>query len=121
PAPAGSGAPPFFAPVKSEPGPAPPPTLALAWRLPKNFVIAGSIVGPYGAIPGYPKDGAQRYSLVSIQGSILAAVAVGVAWTPHPSFSIGAAFVNQIVKLKGQVTLSAYPGLVGAPEDPDYD
>jgi long-chain fatty acid transport protein len=121
PAPPGSGAPPAFAPVHSDIGPAPPPTLALAWRLPKNFVIAGGIFGPYGAIPGWPASGPQRYSLVSIEGSILASLALGVAWTPHPAFSIGAAFINQIVKLKGQVTLSAYPGLVGAPEDPDYD
>ena len=57
----------------------------------KNFVFALSGFGPNGRKLDYPANGPGRYSM--IETNVAEAFAqLSVAWRPHPTFSVGAAF-----------------------------
>lgn len=96
------------------------PTLAFVYRLDDRFSFALGAYAPWAGQLAFPEDGAQRYALVRNDGSIFlyihAAVAVRIG-----DLRIGGGVQNVIADVQQDVTLSAYTGLFGFPEDPEVD
>jgi long-chain fatty acid transport protein len=103
----------------------PIPTLAFSIQPHPKWVLAFGTWAPYAAIASYPEErtAPQRYSLFSLDGSVLAFVGAGAAFAPSKEWRIGAA----IGVLAGSFnTRVAFSGCVPerffcAPEDPDWD
>lgn len=117
------------APVEGSTPFLPIPTIALAVRVHPQWVVGGGIWIPYAALTSYPdalEGGApapQRYSLLSLDGSALAIIGVGAAYSPIPMVRIGA----NVGMLTGIMRTTVFAsGCVPerffcAPEDPDWD
>jgi long-chain fatty acid transport protein len=104
--------------------PLPVPTLAYGQKLGGGVSIAGGVFTPDGGIPDYPEGGPQRYSLVSLVGSVFVIPEVGLAWSPpsESALSVGVGVQDLITKFDARVDASGCPGKpVCAPEDPDFD
>jgi long-chain fatty acid transport protein len=111
----------------------PIPTLAVSHRFGlEHFTFGAGIFAPNTMLLNWPRSvpgpndtrdpGPTRYSLLSLQGSILANVVVGLAWHPHKRFSIGADAQFAIGRFKASNALSASDGVVCTfPEQPDCD
>lgn len=90
----------------------------------RNAMFAVGVLAPYAAITSYDESrtAPQRYSLISLDGSLLAVAGVWAAWRPHPMISVGA---GATVLLGSFVSRLAFPGcpatITCAPEDPDWD
>ncbi len=102
----------------------PIPTLALTWK-PKKvpwLTIAGGVWVPYIGIDSYPETGPQRYSNVSLNGSLLVVMELAAAFRINEHFWLGLGFENMYFKFHSRNTLSACPSQVDcAPEDPSFD
>lgn len=73
-------------------------------------------------VDGVEHPAPQRYSLLSLQGSVLSSVNAGVAWRPIRELSVGFATHVLLGNFNAQVALSACDGAICSfPEDPDYD
>ncbi|MCA9606152.1 MAG: outer membrane protein transport protein [Myxococcales bacterium] len=82
------------------------------------------VAAPNSVLAEWPQaaDAAQRYSILSMQGSLLATVNAGVAWRPIRELSIGLAGHMLIGSFDATVALSACDGVICSfPEDPEYD
>ncbi len=96
-----------------------------------NLTFGLSLTAPNAALMDWPQsitvDGMeqpapQRYSLLSMQGSILSTVTAGVAWRPIRELSIGFASHLLLGTFNAQVAHSACDGVICSfPEDPEYD
>jgi long-chain fatty acid transport protein len=70
----------------------------------------------------YPENGPQRYSLVTMVGSILTNLTAGVAYKGIPGLSIGADVQLITGRFKAETVLSGCDAAICAfPEDPEYD
>jgi long-chain fatty acid transport protein len=102
--------------------PLPPPTLAYAQRVGDTLAIGAAVLAPYGALADYPLTGPQRYSMVSLVGSLFLMPEIALAWHPVPHLYLGAGLQDLIVKFEATVVTSGCPNrTVCAPEDPDFD
>jgi long-chain fatty acid transport protein len=108
--------------------PLPIPTLAGSFDLGLEHVTFGvGVFAPNAALMEYPEElngGAapQRYSLLSMQGSLIAGLAVGGAWRPIPELSIGVSAFAVYGAFAARTALSACDGAICTfPEDPEYD
>lgn len=113
--------------------PLPIPTIAGTFDFGlEHFHFGVGVFAPNAALMSYPEsltvDGMpypapQRYSLLSMEGSLIATLAAGVAWTPLPDeLSIGLAVHAIFGSFAARVALSACDGAICTfPEDPDYD
>ncbi len=73
-------------------------------------------------VNGVENPAPQRYSLLSLQGSLLSSIALGAAWKPIPELSIGLATHLLFGNFDARVALSACEGVICSfPEDPEYD
>jgi long-chain fatty acid transport protein len=72
---------------------------------------------------GMPAPGPTRYSLISMQGSAIANLALGVAWHGIEGLSLGAGVHVIPARFRAGVYLNAcdYGVLCQHPEDPDYE
>jgi long-chain fatty acid transport protein len=73
----------------------PIPTIAVSFRPAKKWVVGFGAWAPYAALTSYPAtvNGApapQRYSLLSLDGSLLSFVGAGVAFAPNKEWRFGA-------------------------------
>ena len=108
--------------------PLPIPTIAgtFDFGIP-NLTFGVGIFAPNAALMEYPEElngGAapQRYSLLSMQGSLIASLALGAAWRPIPELSIGLGVHVVYGAFAARTTLSACEGTICTfPEDPEYD
>lgn len=108
--------------VRSGGVPAPVPQLGVASDFGLDGVVfALGAFAPNGATGRYAEDGAQRYSLVSSEGSFLLTVEVAVAVRVTPRFWIGGGVQNCMARFNLVSVLSGYPGAVGDAEDTDFD
>ncbi len=108
--------------VENEAPPAPIPTLLVGYGWKKlGLAVGGGFYAPYASFFQFPDTGPQRYSLVSLTGSLMAVAHLAAAWSPHPRFRIGAGIQNYFISLKLVSAISNYIGIFGAPEDPDLD
>ncbi|MET0286256.1 MAG: outer membrane protein transport protein [Polyangiales bacterium] len=97
----------------------------------KNWGFGASIFAPNVMIIGYPRSLRQggmnvpsptRYSLVNLEGSLLATLALGAAWQPIKGLSLGAALHLTGGRFTGSTALNACDGtLCTFPEDPSFD
>jgi long-chain fatty acid transport protein len=108
----------------------PIPTLAGSFRLPElpEWTFGAGLFAPNAALMDWPDttaDGGpapQRYSVLGLDGSLLATAAVGAAWQPLEELSLGLAAHLLFGRFRAEVALSACDGALCAfPEDPDYD
>ena len=106
----------------------PIPTLAASYALNDMFTFALGVYAPYAGLSEYPRTVAgqpagSRYSLVSLDGSVLAVAGAYVAFKPIEEIRIGAGFEGLVGKLQSDLIFSASPQdrLLAAPESPEYD
>jgi long-subunit fatty acid transport protein len=102
----------------------PIPTLALSWK-PKKvpwFTIAGGVWVPYIGVNTYPENGPQRYSNITINGSLLIVMELAAAFRINEHFWLGLGLQNMYFNFHARSMLSACPSQVDcAPEDPSFD
>ena len=110
--------------------PLPLPTLAGSVSVgdKKEWTLAAAVLAPYTPLTTWPEatngqPSPQRYSSVSLDGSLLLDVGLYAAWKPSEHFSIGAGLHFLVGNFQSTVYLNANPDdrLLGAPEDPQYD
>jgi long-chain fatty acid transport protein len=109
--------------------PLPIPTIAGTFDFGlENLTFGVGVFAPNAALMEYPEELAggaatpQRYSLLSMQGSILAMLTAGAAWRPVPELSIGLSGSLVYGAFAARTALSACDGAICTfPEDPEYD
>src|SRR6202012_5472882 len=93
----------------------PIPTIAGSYQTPNGmFTFAGGVYAPYAALSEYPttvngQPAGSRYSLVSLDGSLLATVGAYVAVKPIEQIRIGAGFDALVGQLQSNLIFSASP------------
>ncbi|MDO9018918.1 MAG: outer membrane protein transport protein [Deltaproteobacteria bacterium] len=90
----------------------------------RNFMFAAGAYAPYAAITSYPDSptASQRYSLVTLDGSLLVVAGLWAAWRPHPMVHVGAGVSALTGTFIARQALSACPATITcAPEDPQWD
>lgn len=114
-----------FRTVEGEGAPLPIPTLVFSHDLGvRNAMFAVGAFAPYAAIASYDRspDAPQRYSLYSLDGSMLAVTGLWAAWRPHPMVAVGGGVSALVGSFTTQLAFSACPATVTcAPENPDWD
>lgn len=93
----------------------PIPTLALSFQVHRDVVIAFGAWAPYAALTSYPSTvnvggtteaAPQRYSLLTLDGSLLSFVGAGVAYSPVKQLRLGATVGMLTGVFKTQATFS---------------
>jgi long-chain fatty acid transport protein len=108
--------------VQDDPQLVPIPTIAAGFDLGKKMVLGVGLFAPYSGLDGYPEDGAQRYSLVSLHGTLISMLQVALAARVGDSLWLGAGVENMFLTFRSRVVFSACPReVVCAPEDPEFD
>jgi long-chain fatty acid transport protein len=82
---------------------------------------AAGFYAPYLSGSTWPEDGAQRYTLIDNEGSVLAWLGVAMAYNINDKFRVGIGFQNMIGLFRLINVTSGYSGLYGRPEDRDLD
>lgn len=110
----------------------PIPTVAASYPINKKMVVAGGVWAPYAGLTTYPEtvDGPngtepapQRYSLITLDGSVLAYVGAGIGYAPTEKLRLGAT-VSMLTGVFSSTVV--FSGCVPerffcAPESPDWD
>lgn len=108
--------------VENQAPPVPDPSILIGYGWKKyGLTIAGGIYAPYAGFLKFPDKGAQRYALVDISSSLFGIGHLAVGWAPHKRIRVGAGIQNYVVIMGVQAAVSAYTGVLGRPEDPDFD
>lgn len=121
-----------YAPVQGTTPFLPIPTIAAAFRVHPKWVVGAGVWAPYAALTSYPdavqgpagpEPAPQRYSLLSLDGSALALLGVGVAHEPMEGVRIGATvgMLTGIFRNTIYVSGCVPERFICAPEDPDWD
>jgi long-chain fatty acid transport protein len=105
------------------------PTLgfAVAAGAKRKWTLGGGIYAPYAPLLRWPEtldDGTpspSRYSLISLEGSLLATIEAFAAYKISDQLRIGAGLQVLAGVFQQTVDLNANPGLLGPPQNPDYD
>ncbi len=94
----------------------------------KEFTLAGGTYAPYTAITSFPErvngdPASSRYSLVSLDGSLLVILNGAFSYKPIEELRIGAGVQMLVGTFRSSLYMSANPAdrLLSAPEDPAYD
>lgn len=106
----------------------PIPTLAFSFKPSPKWVVGFGVWAPNAALTSYPaevdnKPAPQRYSLITLEGSILAFIGATAAFAPTSKWRVGATLgvltgkFNTLVDFSGCVP----ERFLCAPEDPDWD
>ncbi len=106
----------------------PIPTLAFSFQPHKQWVVAFGTWAPHAAIPTYSdqvngKPAPQRYSLLTLDGSLLAFVGAAAAFAPSKEWRIGLELGALVGSFKSTVDFSGCipERFFCAPEDPNWD
>ncbi|HEX8953577.1 MAG TPA: outer membrane protein transport protein, partial [Polyangia bacterium] len=103
----------------------PLPTIALTYKPPQikgRWVTFGlGVWVPYLGVNTWPQNGPQRYSNISINGSLLGVVELAASFRIKDWFWLGVGLQNMILHFHSRVMLSACSELNCAPEDPGFD
>ncbi len=111
----------------------PIPTVAGSFSIDElpNFTFGLGVFAPNAVLPEWPRSidvggveqpAPQRYSLLSLEGSLLSTVALAAAWRPIEELSIGLSTHLLFGSFNAEVALSACDGVICSfPEDPEYD
>lgn len=94
----------------------------------KPWTFAMGAYAPYTAITSFPitadnQPAPSRYSLVSLNGSLLIIIGAYLAYKPSPQLSIGVGVTALAGTFQSEVVFNTNPAdrLLSAPEDPAYD
>ncbi|HEX4460207.1 MAG TPA: outer membrane protein transport protein [Polyangia bacterium] len=103
----------------------PIPTLAITWQ-PRGIrghrlTFAAGVWTPYLGLDTWPTNGPQRYSNITLNGSILTVAEVAMSIKITEWFRLGFGFENMFIHFNSQVALSACTQLNCAPEDQGFD
>lgn len=92
------------------------------------WTAAFGVYAPYTGITSYPLVTAggpspSRYSLVSLDGSLLSIVGLYLGYKPLPNLAFGVGAQALVGTFQSSVVFNTNPAdrLIGAPEDPSYD
>ncbi|HXU71923.1 MAG TPA: outer membrane protein transport protein [Polyangia bacterium] len=103
----------------------PLPTIALTYKPPqirgKWLTLGLGVWVPYLGIDSWPTNGPQRYSNISINGSLLGVVELAASFRIKDWFWLGVGLENMILHFHSRLMLSACSELNCAPEDPGFD
>jgi long-chain fatty acid transport protein len=100
----------------------PIPSVAAAFDVGDDGVLAIGVYAPYAGLMKFDEDGPQRYSLVDLSGTLIATMAVGIGWRIGESVRLGATLQNWVSSLDQTMVVSGCPGeTICAPEDPEMD
>lgn len=108
----------------------PIPTIGASYNFgkKKEFTAAFSLIAPYTSITSFPQtlNGApapSRYSLISLDGSLLVVPGVYFAWKPIEQIRLGGGLQMLTGTFKSTIDFSASvpDRVLTAPEDPNYD
>ncbi|MEM1008908.1 MAG: hypothetical protein AAGJ35_07860, partial [Myxococcota bacterium] len=100
----------------------PDPSLLFAWGWPTlGLTMGAGLYAPYARTSSYPEQGAQRYSVVGNQGSLIVIAQLSLAWAMGERFRIGGSLQNAFARFSLRKAISGYTGLFGTAEDPDLD
>ncbi len=99
------------------------PTAVVSWKPRKTpwLTVAGGVWVPYLGLNSYPETGPQRYSLITLNGSLVLVAELAAAFRIHDHFWLGAGFEGMFINFKSRLDLSACTELNCAPEDPHFD
>lgn len=99
------------------------PTVALSWKPKKHpwLTLHGGIWVPYLGLNSFPETGPQRYSSITLNGSLVVVPQFGASFRVHEHVWLGAAFQLMILNFKSRLMLGACTQLNCAPEDPSFD
>jgi long-chain fatty acid transport protein len=107
--------------VENDSMPTPDPSIAVSSDFGlKGFSFALGAYAPYAGWSNYPEGGAQRYSIV-VSENLAFIVEAAAAWQPIEGLRFGAGVAFMTVSVSEVYTVSAFPGIFGAPEDRDLD
>ncbi len=122
-----------FPKVEGSGAPLPMPMVAATFPVgEKKELVAGFSIsapfGPYSSLVSFPetlngKPSPSRYSVVSMDGSLLGVVAASIAFKPAKWLELGAGVQLLMGTFSTKVIFNANPNdrFIGAPEDPSYD
>jgi len=121
----------------------PIPTLALAKDVIKDRLTVGfSISAPYSSLTNFPRpnygpcenrdapsncidtaatDAPQRYSLISLEGTLFLQLDLAIAWQIVDQVTLGVSIQNVFVNFVTLSSISSYNGFSSGPEDPEFD
>jgi len=103
----------------------PIPTLAFSYAFgsERKLTLAAGAFAPYAALTSYPETAASRYSLVSLDGSLLIDTGLWLAYKPIDAIRIGVGAMALVGTFATSVVMNTNPNfhILGAPEDPSYD
>ncbi len=106
----------------------PIPTIVGSFRPRKDLVLALGAWAPYAALTSYPSSvngqpAPQRYSLITLDGSLLAFVGAGIAWAPIKELRLGATvgMLTGVFKTQADFAGCIPDRFLCAPEEPSWD
>jgi long-chain fatty acid transport protein len=106
----------------------PIPTIAGSLQVHPDVVVAIGMMAPYAALVSYPKEldgkpAPQRYSLITLDGSLLGVVGAWVGYKPHEKVRLGAGVEMLVGKFVSTTMFSSCvpDKFFCAPEQPEWD
>src|SRR5262249_54164433 len=91
----------------------------------KDWVVGFGVWAPYAALTTYPDaaNAPQRYSLITLDGSLLAFVGAGAAWAPIKELRVGATFgmLTGVFNTKAAFAGCLPERFICAPEQQSWD
>ncbi len=87
----------------------------------KWFTFGFGVWTPYLGLNSFKDEGPQRYSHITLNGSLTLIAQIAFGFRLHKNVFLGVGFQNMILKFVSRVTLSACTELNCAPEDPGFD
>jgi long-chain fatty acid transport protein len=103
----------------------PIPTVAgsYRWGGSQKFAVAGGVFAPDAALLSYPENGPQRYSLISLNGSILAVLGGWFSYQPveQIQLGVGVQMLTGFFRTTVDFSACAPDHFMCAQEDPNYD
>lgn len=106
----------------------PIPTLVGSFSPHPDWMVAFGAYVPYAVLPSYPEKvgdapAPQRYSLLSMDGSVLAVIGGWVAWAPLPTLRVGLGVDLMVGTFRTTKMMSGClpERFFCSPEDPEWD
>lgn len=103
----------------------PIPTIALTWKPQKIrgrwLTVGFGVYAPYIGLNSWPENGPQRYSNITLNGSLLAVIELAAAFRVKDWLWLGVGLQNMYLHFHSRVMLSACSELNCAPENPSFD
>lgn len=113
-----------YAPVSSSAPPLTDPQVLVGGKLPllgDDFSWGFGVYAPYTSPVEFEEDGAQRYTAVSSNGSLLVFINAGLGWQVSENLRLGFGVQNVVATIKQVSMTSGYAGLFGDQEDDNLD